>query len=134
AEGAHAGKHHAVGRQRLVHVGDQAGVGPHLLQCLLGRAQVADAVVQHGDARRRQSVPLVDGTPVPSTRTASRRQRATPLNDASRMWWVLRPRTSETCSVIWAAWAKDCQKWSAIWGSKGGEPSDAGPSAGTGTS
>ena len=36
-------------------------------------------------------MPLVDGTPPPSTRTASRRQRATPLNVASTMWWVLRP-------------------------------------------
>ena len=35
---------------------------------------------------RAQSVPLVDGTPAPSTRTASRRARATPLNDASMMW------------------------------------------------
>ena len=41
-----------------------------------------------GRARPRsaQSVPLVDGTPAPSTRTASRRHRATPLNDASITW------------------------------------------------
>ena len=33
-----------------------------------------------------QSVPLVDGTPVPSIFTASRSARATPLNDASITW------------------------------------------------
>ena len=35
--------------------------------------------------------PLVDGTPVPSTRTASRSARAVAFTDASMMWWVLRP-------------------------------------------
>ena len=30
--------------------------------------------------------PLVDGTPVPSMRTASRRARATPLKEASITW------------------------------------------------
>ena len=41
----------------------------------------------HGWRRRNgQSVPFVDGTPVPSTLTASRSARATPLNDASITW------------------------------------------------
>ena len=39
--------------------------------------------IDHGGS---QSVPLVDGTPVPSTFTASRNARATPLNDASMTW------------------------------------------------
>ncbi len=40
------------------------------------------------------NVPLVEGTPPPSTRTASRSARATPLKVASTMWWVLRPSRS----------------------------------------
>ena len=38
-----------------------------------------------GDLPPGHSVPLVEGMPPPSRRTASRRARATPLNDASRM-------------------------------------------------
>ena len=46
--------------------------------------------------RRRRSrpahrAPLVEGMPPPSTRTASRRARATPLKVASTMWWVFLP-------------------------------------------
>jgi hypothetical protein len=39
-----------------------------------------------GLRRRTQSVPLVDGTLVPSIFTASRSARATPLNEASITW------------------------------------------------
>ena len=51
----------------------------------------ADAVPAAQVDRREEidqpsEVPLVDGTPVPSTRTASRSARATPLNDASITW------------------------------------------------
>ena len=49
----------------------------------------ADAVPAAQVDRREEidhRVPLVDGTPVPSTFTASRSARATPLNDASITW------------------------------------------------
>ena len=82
-------------------IGDQGGVGAEVLQRLLGRAEVADAVVEDGDhAPEPHRVPFVEGTPPPSTRTASRSARATPLNDASRMWWALRPDTMRRCRVI----------------------------------
>ena len=100
---------------------------PRCTQGLLGRAEVADAVVEDGDRCRRRltaahRVPLVEGTPPPSTRTASRRARATPLNEASRMWWVFLPVTRRTCRVMPAAVTKARQNSSASWGSKGGEP------------
>src|SRR4028118_1855123 len=60
--------------------------------------------------------------PVPSTRTASRRQRATPLKHASTTWWVLPPALSRTCSVSPAAVANDCQKGPAGPGRNGGGP------------
>ena len=50
--------------------------------------------------RAVQSVPLVEGTDVPSIFTASRKARATPLNDASITWWPLRPESDRMCSVI----------------------------------
>src|SRR5262249_55598242 len=74
-------------------------------------------------AGRRYSEPFVDGTAPPSIRTASRRQRATPLKLASMTWWVLRPARLVTWRVIAADVANDCQKCSAISGLKGGSPS-----------
>ena len=60
------------------------GVGAEVLQRLLRRTQVPDAVVDHRDRHAQlDSVPLVDGTSSPSIFTASRSARATPLNDAS---------------------------------------------------
>ncbi len=56
-------------------VGDQPGVASDVLEGLFGRAEIADAVVEDGD---HASIPLVEGTPPPSMRTASRRARATP--------------------------------------------------------
>ena len=100
-EGADAGQHDAVGVADQRRVGGEAGVGAEVLERLLGRAQVADLVVEDGDQGHvRHTTPLVDGMPPPSTRTASRRQRATPLKVASTMWWVLRPSRSFTCSVM----------------------------------
>src|SRR4029078_1327351 len=49
AEVAHPGKDDP---RRVAHqtgIGRQPGVGPHVLERLLGRAQVADAVVEHCD-------------------------------------------------------------------------------------
>ena len=63
-----------------------ARIGAGMFECLLGRAEIADAVIEHGHQRPRRighSRPLVDGTPPPSMRTASRSARATPLNVAS---------------------------------------------------
>ena len=40
-------------------------------------------------------------------RTASRSERASPLNVASMMWCTLRPRTSSTCKVMPADVAND---------------------------
>ena len=104
-------------------VGDQARRCADVLERLLGRAQVADAVVEDGDARpSRHRLPLVEGMPPPSTRTASRRQRATPLKLASSMWWVFFPSSRRMCSVRLAAVAKARQNSSASWGSNGGVP------------
>ena len=119
--------------RRSARVGGEHGASaPTCSQRLLRRPEVADAVVEHGDSGRSPSLvlarfdhrramgilrracgqrghrtPLVLGTAAPSTRTASRRQRATPLNVASMMWWTLRPRRSVTCSVMPAAVAND---------------------------
>ena len=87
-ERADAGQHDGVGVGDQSVVGGEPGVGAAVLQRLLRRAQVADAVVEHGDQRllaHRHSTPFVDGTCAPSTRTASRRHRARPLNAASMM-------------------------------------------------
>ena len=66
---------------------------PTCCERLLGRAQVADPVVEDGDeGHRAQTTPLVDGTPPPSTRTASRRQRATPLKRPRRCGACCGPR------------------------------------------
>ena len=65
---------------------------------------------------------MVEGTPPPSTLTASRSARATALNDASRMWWALRPLRIRMCSVMAAEVQKARQNSSASWGSKGGSP------------
>jgi len=56
---------------------------------------------------------IVLGSELPSTRTASRRQRPRPLNVASMMWCTLRPRTSDTCRVMPAAVANDATACSA---------------------
>ena len=73
-----------------------------------------------GEAQASHRVPLVEGTPAPSIATASRSARATPLNDASRMWWVFLPVFRRTCSVMAAAVTKARQNSSASCGSNGG--------------
>ena len=112
-------------------VGGEAGVGADVLERLLGRAQVADAVVEHGDERPvgRHRVPLVAGTPAPSTRTASRRHRATPLKEASRMWWGFLPRARVTCSVMPADVTKPARTPPPGWGRRAACPGAA-PRAG----
>src|SRR5690606_22248608 len=117
-------------------IGGESSVRAHLLQRLLRRPEVADAVVEHGDQRPRavahvDSVPFVDGTPEPSTRTASRRVRASPLNVASITWCVLTPARRTTWSVIAAEVANDAMKCSAISGLKGGLPSGSTSPKGT---
>ena len=74
------------------------------------------------DQGARHSVPLVDGMPEPSIRTASRSERATALNVASMMWWVFLPRTSVMCSVMRASVTKARQNSSTSCGSNGGSP------------
>src|SRR5262249_36828048 len=64
-----------------------------------------------------QRVPLVDGTPAPSMRTASCSDRATPLNDASITWWPFLPVIERICSVSPAAIANARQNSSASCGS-----------------
>ena len=71
----------------------------------------------------RHRLPFVEGTPPPSMRTASRRQRATPLKLASSMWCVFFPSSRRMCRVRLAAVAKARQNSSASCGSKGGVPS-----------
>ena len=63
------------------------------------------------------SAPFVEGSSALSTRTASRRQRATPLNDASITWCPFLPESDRRCSVIPAANAKPRQNSSASCGS-----------------
>ena len=122
-----------------------AGVGgergrrrPRCSQRLLRRVQVADAVVEHRDQRSRSLPPPLTARPwstarrADSTRTASRRQRARPLNVASMMWCTLRPRRRLTCSVMPAFVANDDTACSASWGSNAGLPS--GRLSGIGTS
>src|SRR5690606_37519155 len=111
-----------------------AGVGTHPLEGLLGRTEVADPVVDDGDdgprpvvscVRATQAghrVPLVDGTPEPSMRTALRSAWATPLNWASIRWWVFLPRRDVMWSVIDDAITNARQNSSTSWGSKGGSP------------
>src|SRR5262249_45483130 len=67
--------------------------------------------------RTRHRVPFVDGIPCPSTLTASRNDRATPLNDASMTWCPFLPVSERMCSVIPAANANPRQNSSASWGS-----------------
>src|SRR5207248_7604529 len=118
-EGPDAGQDHAVGPLGLLGLGHQPGVTADALERLLGRPEVADPVVQDGDHSR----PFVDGTSAPSTRTASRSERATALNEASRMWWVLRPLRRLMCSVIAADVVSARQNSSASCGSNAGLPS-----------
>ncbi len=54
AEGADAGKHDPRGRQGGLGAVDEAGVGPDVQQCFLGRAEIADAVVEDRDHRGLQ--------------------------------------------------------------------------------
>ena len=68
------------------------------------------------------SVPLVEGMPPPWRLTASRKARATPLKDASTMWWVFFPVRSRMWRVSPPAVANARQNSSASWGSKGGVP------------
>ena len=84
---------------------DGLGVEVALVQAhAVAVAQVDGGIEVEAHARstsaRGQSVPLVDGTPVPSTFTASRSARATPLNDASITWWPFLPDSERMCSVM----------------------------------
>src|SRR5207248_6542771 len=108
----------------LLDVGSQRRVATHALQRLLGRTQIAEAVVEDRDPHYR--TPLVDGTDEPSTRTASRRHRATPLNDASRTWWGFLPLIWRMCRVTPALVANALQNSSASCGSNGGFPNGSG--------
>src|SRR4051794_26279273 len=114
AEGTDAGQDDTGRLPGHGRVGGQGGVGTEVLEGLLGRAEVADPVVENGD----HSTSLVDGIPPPSTRTASRSARATPLNEASRTWWPLRPVRLFRCSVMPAEVTKARKNSSASWGSK----------------
>src|SRR5207245_4273561 len=122
AEVAHAREHDAGSAVDGSRRRDEDGVGADALQPLLRRPEVADAVVENGD----HNVPLVEGMSPPSTRTASRNARATPLNDASNTWCGFLPLRMRRCRVTPAAVANARQNSSANWGSNGGEPSGSG--------
>ena len=104
AEGADARQHHARG------VGDEAVVGgQHSASAPTRWAPSGPSAGcrcrSRGTATRSTTVsllqrPLGGRDPAPSIRTASRRQRATPLNVASTTWWVLRPAFLVTWSVM----------------------------------
>src|SRR5690606_37538861 len=78
-----------------------AGFGGHALKALFRRMQVAAGIIDD-DAGHCDSVPLVEGMPLArgSGSTASRRARATALNAASAMWWLLAPSSCATFSVM----------------------------------
>ena len=93
-EGPDAGQDDRGGAFDLGRVRGEDRVRTDVFQRLLCGAQVADAVVEHRDARRRtvgaavgsdHRVPLVEGSVVPSMRTASRSARAAAFTDASMM-------------------------------------------------
>ena len=107
------GKHHGIGRLDLGRISDEVSRRADVLQRLLGRPQVADPVVEHGDLPGPHRLPLVEGIPPPSIRTASRSDRATPLKLASSMWWVFLPRRRWMCRVRLPAVAKARQNSSA---------------------
>ena len=90
AEVADARQHDPDRPVRLGGRRDETGLGADVRQRLLGRAQVADPVVEHGDHGLED--PLRGGH-ARRPRRASRRgapgRRA--LNDASRTWWVFLP-------------------------------------------
>ena len=84
-------------RERLGVAGDD-DVGADRVERLVDADEVAGAVVDDGDARRRAlsvtpSVPFVDATPVRrgSGSQAARSARPSALNAASARWWSLRP-------------------------------------------
>ena len=105
------GQHDGIGRLDLGRISDEACRRADVLQRLLGRAQVADPVVEHGDLDHR--LPLVEGIPPPSTAPRRAAHRATPLKLASSMWWVFLPRRRWMCSVRFPAVAKARQNSSA---------------------
>ena len=88
-----AGGLELAGDAHRVVVVDGLGVEVALVQAHAVTTPQVDRGIEIGDGRPHgwrgrssQSVPLVDGTPVPSILTASRSARATPLNDASMTW------------------------------------------------
>ena len=87
AERPDAGQHHCIRIPCHRTVGREFCPCPRVFQCLLCRTEVADAVIEDRDVwPGHERTPLVEGTPADSMRTASRRQRARPLNEASMMW------------------------------------------------
>src|SRR5205807_709557 len=103
-ERSHSGDHQpGAGLQHAEIAGDRR-LRPHVLECLLDRAAIAHAVVDHADpgpAAAHFSVPLVLGIPDSrgSTSIAAASARAAALNAASIMWWTLLPASSVTCMV-----------------------------------
>jgi hypothetical protein len=88
-------------------VGGEPGVGADVLERLLRRAQVADAVVEHGDQRAGgRSQHTLGARHRTSPRRAPRRAGSAPrpLNVASMMWCTLRAAHQRTCSVMPAPW------------------------------
>ena len=89
ARSTDTGKHHSVCGGDETVVDGETSIRTATLQCLLGRPEIADSVIEHGNQRlvahRDYSTPFVDGIWTPSMRTASRRHRANPLNTASMM-------------------------------------------------
>ena len=117
------GQHDGVGRLHLA--GRPPGAPPRRRAGAPSRPSGGCRCRSRGRRSRpsRHRLPLVEGIPPPSTRTASRRHRATPLKLASNMWCVFFPSRRRMCSVRFAAVAKARQNSSASWGSKGGVPS-----------
>src|ERR1700674_2239794 len=81
----------------LFRIRRELGLGSHVRERPLDRADIAHAIV---DDRDQPKSPFEDGTPAASPGDiASRSARPRALNVASAMWWRFRPRITSTWMV-----------------------------------
>src|SRR5438477_586597 len=98
AERADAGQNDAARAEDLRRIAADHRGHSRASDRLLDAAQVAHAVIDDRDHR----IPLVESTPRTrgSIDAAWDSARASPLNDASTMWWGLRPEIMLTCRFM----------------------------------
>ena len=117
AEARHGGTRRADARQHrevgLVGVVDHLGAEP--AEGDLDRAHVAGSVIADRDPHSR---PFVDGSPLPSRLTATRRARPSALKAASAVWWASRPEAS-----TWIDARAACARLESMWPARPGSGS-----------